>query len=372
MSDQNANNGTVPVFAPDGSLGDIPAERLADAVKAGFKPGVTMKAQDGSLGVIPANRVPDAAKGGLSIVPLGQQETQHPGFWHSVYSDLAGMMPHPSEGGVPSPYPGVTPEVGQANWKNATAQAQSEKDAGYSRPYMAAAGVAQGVGVNVPGMEQSAKEGDVAGVAGHAVAGAAPIVAGEVIHQAGPSLADVISEHTPSAMRDAAGQLFQSVKAKAGNFPVDVEAPGQLALNMKTLYERGAGYTPPSVVNRFLQRVTKPDAPPMTYEEARDFYSNASRLSADEALKLTPKAKMVLGQFTQALGQSIQNAANQAGVGMEHAQAMRDYAMAMQYADKVQAMKDVSTKVGVKAALGAAGGAGAAAAYEGYKALKDQ
>src|SRR6185312_9614620 len=205
MSDaaQNANNGTVPVFSPDGSLGDIPAERLADAVKAGFKPGVTMKAQDGSTGVVPADRVPDATKGGLSIVPLQQQETQHPGFWHTVYSDLAGMVPKPSEGGVPSPYPGVTPEVGQANWKNATAQAQSEQAAGYSKPYMAAAGVAQGLGVNVPGMEQSAAEGDQAGVLGHAAAVPA-LMAGAELLKAAPGAAKSVVETTQPARQAVA------------------------------------------------------------------------------------------------------------------------------------------------------------------------
>lgn len=167
---------------------------------------------------------------------------------------------------------------------------------------------------------------------------------GEMAAEGANRVGKAVSSLTPSAMRDAAGVLFQEVKSKAGNFPVDIEAPGQAALQMKTLYERGAGYTPPSVVTRFLNRVTKPGGGPMTYEEARDFYSNATRLSTDEALKLTPKAKAALTQFTHALGDSIQTAADNAGVGAEHSQAMQDYASAMRYADRVDAAKKLAVQ----------------------------
>lgn len=74
-------SGTVPVFAPDGTLGDIPQSSLAAAVKAGAKPGVTMRAPDGSLGVVPADRYQDAYKAGAKVVPLEQQDTDHPDFW---------------------------------------------------------------------------------------------------------------------------------------------------------------------------------------------------------------------------------------------------------------------------------------------------
>jgi hypothetical protein len=236
-----------------------------------------------------------------------------------------------------------------------------------------------GVLRNIKGQAETSQPGklwqgtkDILGGTAQAATMPGSFVAPEAGEVAASGADKAMQSLTPSAMRDAAGVLFQEVKTKAGNFPVDVEAPGQVALRMKTLYERGAGYTPPSVITRFLNRVTKPGGAPMTYEEARDFYSNATRLSADEALKLTPKAKMTLTQFTHTLGQSIQSAANNAGVGAEHAQAMQDYASAMRYADRLENLKEVATKIGTKAALGAAGGAGATAVYEGYKALKDQ
>jgi len=55
---------TVPIFAPDGTLGDIPPEQLPAAVKAGATPGVHFKSPDGTLGVIPANKTHDAVLAG--------------------------------------------------------------------------------------------------------------------------------------------------------------------------------------------------------------------------------------------------------------------------------------------------------------------
>lgn len=157
--------GTVPIFAPDGSLGDVPYERMKEAVAAGGKPGVTIKSPDGKLGVIPAERVPDAAKAGATIVPLDQQETQHAGFWHQLWNDVSSIRPS----GV-SPYPGMDQGVKSGMAAASAERDQSRKAAGYSNAYRAIAPLAESVGANVSGMEQSAKEGDPEGVLGHAAA----------------------------------------------------------------------------------------------------------------------------------------------------------------------------------------------------------
>lgn len=68
---------TVPVFAPDGSLGDIPYEHLHAAIAAGAKPGVTIKAPDGSIGVVPADHYQEAVKAGGQVIPFGQDISQH-------------------------------------------------------------------------------------------------------------------------------------------------------------------------------------------------------------------------------------------------------------------------------------------------------
>src|SRR5437899_1592358 len=98
---------TVPMFSPDGILGDIPYEKMQDARKAGGMPAVQVKSPEGEAGWIPANRMQDAVKAGGQVVPFEQQEAQHPGFWHAVAEDSLGIlkgiaMPH----GV-SPYPGM-------------------------------------------------------------------------------------------------------------------------------------------------------------------------------------------------------------------------------------------------------------------------
>src|ERR1039458_257059 len=84
---------TTPIFAPDGSLGDVPAGQLAAAVKAGAKPGVNIIAPDGSKGVVPADRYVEAAKAGAKIVPFQDQDVKHPGFWASLRDDLKSMIP---------------------------------------------------------------------------------------------------------------------------------------------------------------------------------------------------------------------------------------------------------------------------------------
>jgi hypothetical protein len=55
----------MPFIAPDGTTGDIPIERAADAVKAGFKQATTMISPDGKVGYIPNERVADASKAGF-------------------------------------------------------------------------------------------------------------------------------------------------------------------------------------------------------------------------------------------------------------------------------------------------------------------
>jgi hypothetical protein len=202
---------TVPIFAPDGSLGDVPYEQMKAALAAGAKLGVSIKAPDGTLGVIPADRYQDAVKAGATIVPIKDQETQHPGFWAKAADDLKGLL-HPS--GF-SPYPGMGQDEKAAAAGQSFEQDQARQKAGYSAPYRALAPVAQSVGVNVPGMEESAAEGDVGGVLGHAAAPAAMLGAGEAIgHGAGP-VSEVAGRVVPKAVRTAA----HATNAVLGDLP---------------------------------------------------------------------------------------------------------------------------------------------------------
>jgi hypothetical protein len=164
----------IPIFDPQGTLRDVPEEQLAAAVKAGGTPAVKFQAPDKSIRFVPASRTHEAVAAGGTLVPFEQQDVKHPGFWNSLYGDLKGMATAaPAALRVFSSDPrDLAQSMGERGQQAAALVANSEKEkaAGYSPTYRAAAIPAQMIGVNVPGMENSAAEGDIGGVAGHAAA----------------------------------------------------------------------------------------------------------------------------------------------------------------------------------------------------------
>lgn len=154
----------------------------------------------------------------------------------------------------------------------------------------------------------------------------------------------------PSTAR--AGRVFQDVMSVAKNVPLNVEVPGQAALRIQQLAERGG--TMPRMARQFVQRVTDPDKAPLAYEEGRDFYSNISRLSGDEYNRLTGPIKREVGNLREALNTSLQDAAGTVGKGEQYGNAMSEYAKAA----KLNAAKDALLKALTKGALPAAGAAG--------------
>lgn len=154
-----------------------------------------------------------------------------------------------------------------------------------------------------------------------------------------------------------AGQGFQEVMGAAKSVPVDVSTPGNTALQIQKLAESGGAM--PKVIRDFVKRVTDPSKAPLTYEEARDFYSNASRLSADEAQRLTPVMKRWVGQFRSDLGDSISQAASQVGKGDVYQDAMQGYAQGMRQQDFVNLLKNAAVKTvkyGLPTGIGATAG----------------
>lgn len=129
----------------------------------------------------------------------------------------------------------------------------------------------------------------------------------------------------PSLPR-AAGK-FEEVMGAARNMPVDISGPGNVALRIQELAERGGSM--PKAVRDFLKRVTDPEKGEMNYEEARDFASNISRLSANEFGRLTPVVAREVAGMRVALNRAVADAAGKAGKGNEYAQAMNEYGRAM-------------------------------------------
>lgn len=148
-----------------------------------------------------------------------------------------------------------------------------------------------------------------------------------------------------------AGENFKQAAAAAKDNPVPItdELSGALSRYQQLV---DAGGSRALSVNKLLNRVTSPDKGPLTYGEARDFYSNISRLSADEMQRLTPVMKQQIGAIRAALNNAVQGTANQAGVGPQYSQAMSEFAQAARN-------KDLATKA-------AKIGAGAAVGHEAY------
>lgn len=157
--------------------------------------------------------------------------------------------------------------------------------------------------------------------------------------------------------RAKAGQQFQQVMGKVGDQPVNISAPGNAALRIQELAERGGSM--PKAVRDFVRRVTDPEKAELTYREARDFYSNISRLSADEFQRLTPAVRMEVGKMRVALDRVIAETAKKGGQEEAYRAAMKTYKLASRGRELAEA-----------AAKWTAGAVGLSAAYKlGQKAL---
>lgn len=175
-------NGKTPMIGPDGHFYAVPLESQNDAVQHNYKPAVLMTSDTGEVHAVPHESVSEALAHKWTV---GQPPKPDPqGGWSTLGSDIWGALKGAANQGVamsstlmgiPNEQQrdlGITPvtDTIKQTVQNIPAQYKSEKEAGYSAPYRALAPVASAIGVNVPGMEESAKEGDVSGVVGHAAA----------------------------------------------------------------------------------------------------------------------------------------------------------------------------------------------------------
>lgn len=186
----------VPMFDPTGTLRDVPQAQMLEARRNGMEIGVRMSAPDGTTRVVPASRYQEASQNGMKPLPIEQQAVQHPGVLGSIWSDIKGMASSlPSMMGAmvgPTPVPvgggriAVSNPGGQIMQATTAADAQRAQE-GRSPLYRAGAAVA-GQFTNVPGMEQSAREGDVGGVVGHAASGPLAMAATIGAAKAAPAL----------------------------------------------------------------------------------------------------------------------------------------------------------------------------------------
>lgn len=124
---------------------------------------------------------------------------------------------------------------------------------------------------------------------------------------------------------ERAGQLFNEVKTAAKTQAVPItEEMSQAAVRAQELADAGAKGMP-RVISKFVARVTNPEKPPIAWDEARDFYSNVSRLSANEYQNMNPQMAAQVGKFAGAFNDALRSAAAAAGKGDEYSQAMQLY-----------------------------------------------
>lgn len=224
----------VPMISPDGRSGDIPADRVNEALAAGFKGAVVMTSPDGQQGYVPHDRANEAINAGFKV---GQPSAQafadrgqnKEGFLSALGSDLKGM----AKGAAPM----VLGPAGMAyqSGKQSLADYQSykmtgktlaERDAearaaaGHGKLYQVGAGVNEQLGVNVKGMEQAADNGDVGGVVGHAAAVPTAMAATAGIVRGVPMIANALKPVAGSA----AEGLYRSALKPSTTIPLEKSA----------------------------------------------------------------------------------------------------------------------------------------------------
>lgn len=311
------------------------------------------------------------------------------GFWHSLGAKLgttADIAKQQADEFRAHPIQKLIEAAGGPAYSLAKSLTEGAKstggeivDAGKSALSGNSAGVAYHGIKSIPvvgsGMDKAADQyadKDYAGMTGTLLgtaAQAAPAILGLADSAGVPrpdtSLANVASKVSPTAMKEAAGGLLQSVAHDADKIPVQLENSGDPAL--KLMNWQGKTQLGPTI-NKYLNRITNPKLGPLTYSEARDYYQLLGRLSSDEASKLPPTVQRDLTQMVVGLKQDIGSSADQVGRAADYYKGMGDYATASRLQDWYDFTKDLLTKETVKGlAKGAGVGAGGAVGYQVYK-----
>lgn len=136
------------------------------------------------------------------------------------------------------------------------------------------------------------------------------------------------------ASKTVGAKLLQQASTKAGNAPVELSAETNRLVDEIVREGKSGGHTP-KIISDLLDRLgpstrqaaeAEPGA--LTYNEARNFQSNTG-LSVSEQMDLKGRMRSLMPQFAKSFSQDVQAAADQAGIGAEHAQGMKEYAMAL-------------------------------------------
>lgn len=157
--------------------------------------------------------------------------------------------------------------------------------------------------------------------------------------------------------RARAGAMLQDIRTQAANVPVSTTNTAPEVARYQELAQRGGSTAKP--ITQLAPRIRENMVPnintkPINFPEARDFYSNVSSQSAEDASRLNPIMRTQMGSVRAGLHQDLTDAAGQIGRGEDYSNAIREYARAMQMRKGLI----TAAKIGIPAA-----GAGIAGHY---------
>lgn len=313
------------MLSPDGQSGDIPVANVQAALQAGFKQAVPMKAPTGEVGYIPNERMADAMKAGF--IPHQLAPTPNP---------MPAAQATGTAMGIPLPHVQLLQDAIKQVGDTKVGKGLNAISDWFSKPTTQMA-LSQ---VGVPDISAVENTAETVGKGVQAVnelrpsAGVAKAVANF------KNVEGAVGEHTV-AMTDALGKSLSDIKEG-----IDT------------------GLNAPSVINKFVTRIADTDQPPLTYSEARQFYSNMGDLAASDKMAANTKMQRLINNVRGALGDAISTTADQGGKLQQYRDAMKGYEGAMGTKAKLEVAKSAAMKVGGAALLGSAG-------YAGYKTIND-
>lgn len=354
------------VKLPDGSYGKFAADAGDDVIKAAiakdFPSAFQQTMKDKIMALSAATKTHAGGAPGYQM-PAAQTPWSDTGILAGARRGASAIGGAPYDIGQAVATPPTNPQ--EANGYSPTAEGQvalaakrlvgapMDEQAAKSRAAFAGGhpvygtlhAIASGVPVLGPLVGNLAERGAKGDISGALTEGGMYAIAGKAGGEVAPEVADIAGRmKIPS--KAGAAQNFQQVMKAIGDKPVDVSGAGQVALETADIAKRGGRL--PKVIADFMRRVTDPQQGPLTYAEARDFYSNASALTPEEMTTLKPRIRAQVAKFTKELGSSIQNTADQGGVGEQYSGAMKEFRRASQLGDSLDVAKGTLKNLLVK------------------------
>lgn len=158
-----------------------------------------------------------------------------------------------------------------------------------------------------------------------------------------PAAGKAVKPLLPSMER--AGATIGRVTQKAKNVPVNMTEAGNKTMRAMELTERGSSKIKP--VTDLFKRLVDPNKGDMTFEEARDFYSSITKLSARDISRLNGPMRKAVVEIRNTFNEAMGEAAGQVGQKETYKSAMKEYARAARLHNLTEKLKKYALPAGV-------------------------